>query len=744
MSSSSSDSESSSSSSSSSSSPDSKPASKPSQSYRPFQVSGVRAPSSAQPSTASKHATNTVRQPPSMKTKPNAPFTLRDAPILELASRNKAKGVTVIHRSDGDSSSLPESPFSPIRQRIDTGPALLNEDEPKHLRTAAGRTKAQLERDVNTVRGDFEGYQAQVNKQLDRMEDRQARFEKQQESVLEKLDMLIDRSKAVPALQGPIVKNEEPASTGFYATAKDIQKRRDRDKAVEKIPSEHKAQAVAVAKSGLGGVRKLTSDAPEFYYKHGQPDYFPARFTGDDGYCKPYPHWDKSFSANHHWFSAFITLWRSMAPQDGSEFAVACKKFTDRQILVLLHDGPFSSLSQAWRRENNSEHVQASKTEKDAKKRGGGRLDSKTILRLQYRPEIPQVAGPEWDATWSKQVMSTENTDDEGGKEFNDMLVSIDDDVKRKELAKPGVHRPFARRTIKLVDSDPPVIYSGKGKDKKLVLYPRAMFSRTWRKSPRGKAWMKASTHLINNDLKRKPDVSAFLKAHPPLESGTAVVTEDLNGNEVAAYEGGDEGEGEVLGGVEVEVKGKGKGKGKGEVEDEDEVYGKGEGARMDCTESGHNTRPVLVNMLTGDEIEIDPQLLNPPQAESEIRRPQPRVANTADLTGEVPTDSAANGHPPYSESSTQQQSRDFWAMPPPPPLYQQNIAAPATEPTEKKKKRTRAKVGEHDAPGPSSTAEYSNPSNEPPKKRRGRPPGSKNKKTIEKERLAAEENRKG
>ncbi|KDN34829.1 hypothetical protein RSAG8_12099, partial [Rhizoctonia solani AG-8 WAC10335] len=363
----------------------------------------------------------------------------------------------------------------------------LSDDDPKPPCTAVGRTKAQLE------------------------QDRQTHFKKQQALALEKLNTLINQTREAPAPKSLMTEDEKLA----IAT-------------VEKIPSEHKAQAVAftrmVAKAGLGGVRKLTSNVPGFYYQHGQPNYFPDEFTGDDGYCKPYPRWNKSFADNHHWFSVFITLWRSMVPEDGSEFTVACRKFTDRQILVLLHDGPFKSLAVGWNQENPAEHTEGSEVEKNAKKRGAARLESKALTRLKYHPEIIHVAGPGWGATWSKPVMSPELTDSEGGKLIkrsrwraawsNDMYEAINNAERGNELAKPGVHRPLARHTIELVNDPPPPIYLGKGKNKTLVKLPLAMISKRWRKTLEGKARMKVSAHLINEDLKHKPDISAFLKAH--------------------------------------------------------------------------------------------------------------------------------------------------------------------------------------------------------------------------------------
>ncbi|EUC56820.1 hypothetical protein RSOL_200990 [Rhizoctonia solani AG-3 Rhs1AP] len=595
---------SSSSSDSDSSSDDTIPAPKPQKSSRPFQVSQIRALSNNQPSTSttSKRTTSIICQPEDRKTKPKTPLTPHGTLILEPVSSNKINDMTVVDSSDDNSSDLPERPFHSIRESPYNHPMELSDNDPKPARTVFSRTKAQLERDMNTTRNKFEEYQARADKRLDRMEDRQSRFEKQQELVLEKLDTLISQTSQV-ALPTRLVIGDKQVGSTYFVMAKEIQGRRDRDKAIEKIPSECRSPAVSftrlVAKAGLGGVVKLTSNVPGFYYKHGLPDFFPVEFTGDDGYCKPYPHYNLSFAENHPWFSTFLILWRSMIPEDGSEFVAACVKFTDRQILVLLHDGPFSSLAQAWKRENPSEHTEEDPVKRSAKKRADARSDSKTLVRLKYRPELPLLVIPAWNATWSKSVMSPELTDEEGGKWIkrprwragwnSDIYDGIDAAEWSKELAKPGVHRPLARRTIEFVDGPPPVIYSGKGKNKILIRYPLAMLSKRWRKTPEGVAWMKASAHLIDADLKHKPDISAFLKAHPPLKHR---VVEGEDEPKAITYNG------ETEGGDEVEV--------------EDKVASEGEGE----------------DMSTGDinEIEIDPQLPGPglSQAQPKVYRPLP------------------------------------------------------------------------------------------------------------------------
>ncbi|EUC61270.1 hypothetical protein RSOL_390340, partial [Rhizoctonia solani AG-3 Rhs1AP] len=794
-----------SSSSSSSSSSDTEAPPKPRQAYQPFQVSQLRALASARPSASStsKHVASTVHQLSNVKAKSDTSLASHSIPSLELASGN-ANDVTVIDSSSDSSSSVPVSPISLTGQKPPNHPIELSEYESMPPNTVASRAKVQLERDVNTVRSNFEGYQVQTNKRLDRMEDRQTRFEKQQEQVLGKLDILINRTEELPALNTPTIKNEKSVTDSYFTMANQIQGRRYRDKAVEGIPIKHKSQAIAftqeVAKASLGGVRHLTSQVPKFYFKDGQPDFFPAQFTGKDGYCKPRPHWNIPFADNHHWFSVFIKVFRSMIPADESEFAAVCNQFTDRQILVLLHDGPFKSLSGGWKRENKpkqtkgseaeNEATESRKVDKKAKKRVAGRLEHKTLTRQTYRPLVIQVAGPEWNALWAKSVMSPDLTDSEGGKlvkrpgwraEWStEMYEGIDDTEWGKELAKPGVHRPLARRTVELVDDVPPVIYSGTGEDKTLVKIPRAMLSKDWRKTPKGAAWMKASAHLIDNNLRHKPDISAFLKSHRSRKLCIMEREEEPEREEVVAYDG----------------------------EDEDEDFSIGDGGGEG--EGKDNGEPVVTNVSTSGKIEIDPQLLGPSQAKPQARRPRLHGAKVIGLSADVPaiqtnliaptshpmgnapllppylplqpqhpipvslwdvpaqvvhqhppsapaspshadhvpaaesqvptTYYNSNSYSPHLESSTQP-PQSFWQMPPPPTLSQQNATIHALEPTEKKKKkkRSKAKAVEQDDSGSLSAPEATNQLEEPPKKRsRGRPPGSKNKKTIEKERLAA------
>ncbi|EUC63645.1 hypothetical protein RSOL_514380 [Rhizoctonia solani AG-3 Rhs1AP] len=523
----------------------------------------------------------------------------------------------------------------------------------------------------------------------------------------------------------------------------------------------------SVAKS-LFGVKRLTTDATPFYYKKGRPDFFPTELTNRNGYCKPYPHWDRPFANNYPWFSVYLSLWRSMIPKDSSAFEMACRGFTDRQILVLLHDGPFKSLVTGWntkKKEGRLVDIKSSKgpdkEERKAIKRGVSRTEAKTFMRVSYRPEIKKIAGPKWNPMWVKPTMSPEPSDGEGGKLVlqpryrarwvNTVYTAIDNAERARELAKPGVHRPPAKRTIQLVDSMPPVLYTGTGSNKKVEKYPLAMFSKRWRATKEGAEWMEASTHLIDHNLSERPDISGFVKAHPDPVAGKSEVEGDLGVEQEVAYEGEDEdedeaegedeGEGDVEfeGDVEVEDEGEGEGEGKGEGEGEESgnegVYKEASGAwaggdfpidpelpiQLPTQSMVSRPRPRVIDgecmhvklggtMLTCDTIAFDSLVDTIPAgyiAPAWPSRPLPQPAGmsqelavqttyqvAATFDSSVPSEAATSNEAiRYPSEFQQHPPRPIWAdaatpMPPPPTLSQQTAAAAATLAPEPAKQR--------------------------------------------------------
>ncbi|KAG8757620.1 hypothetical protein FRC11_004411 [Ceratobasidium sp. 423] len=824
----------------------------PKKAHQPFSVSQIGQaypPSGAQPPMASKSqslvkpalATPAIRQLSKANPKPSVPPTPCDTPALEASLSNKAKSTAFEY------------------------------DEPSRLVSVAACNRVQAEREMNKLHGGLENLQTQVDGRFNRMEERQTRIENQLLLVVDKLDILLNMAKqgggalapttlasAMPQEEKPVLLNP-PANIAHHAIAEGIQGRREQDKTLEQIPSEHKSQAMGLTRTvvkSMLGVKKLTEDAPPFYYKNGQPDFFPDQFKDATDYCRPFPHWDKSFANNYPWFSTYIDHFKRMSPDDGTAFATACKMFTDRQILVFLHDGPYSSLVSGWKRENGRD----GKGNKDnvddkTKKREVLRVEVKTFMRGSYRPELPEVAGSGWNAAWAKAVMSPEVTDDEGGKIIqqpgwragwcNNMYGSIDNAERAKELAKPGVHRPLAKHTIQVIDGPPPAIYTGSGKNKKVIQIPLVMISRRWHEDPGNAAWVESSAHLIDTTMMRKPNISMFLNAHPaPVEPNEPGAKEDGDYEAEDKDEGEDEGEegmvGELVGAWARELEGGVYGgdgldlsAGLGQVDmDEDDLYASDPGPTS--VTPLHPSAPAPMEprreptpAQSGSKFQIDPEVLQdssgarprahprlhalnttgpsvvpavpslapmptqpvygPPQplqpqythpglvqgATTQVPyyyppggvsgAPEPAYPTSAPQT--VPATSTPHpGLAPQHELSplTTLPPQPVWpnpaeTMPPPPTLSQQNRAAaanaavPVPEPAIQKgdqkaggqKSRQRPKKGEEDAPGPSTlattTAETIPKELTTSKRKPGRPKGSKNKKTIEKERAEAE-----
>ena len=106
-----------------------------------------------------------------------------------------------------------------------------------------------MERDLNTVRSEFEGFKADVNGRLNWGEEWQVRSKGQQALVLEKLDTLINWTSGTAAPTNPTAKEEkldltkQPETNEYFEMASQIQGRRDHDKALEQIPSAHESRA---------------------------------------------------------------------------------------------------------------------------------------------------------------------------------------------------------------------------------------------------------------------------------------------------------------------------------------------------------------------------------------------------------------------------------------------------------------------------------------------------------------------
>jgi hypothetical protein len=104
------------------------------------------------------------------------------------------------------------------------------------------------------------------------------------------------------------------------------------------------------------GMVAAKSVRPYFEDKHGEPDTLPTQFVNPEtGYCQPFPHWRVPLTKQVAWIPTYITRFRSTIPYDDSDLSIQLRALTDKQIIVLLHDGPFKSAQTAWRDMNKSD-----------------------------------------------------------------------------------------------------------------------------------------------------------------------------------------------------------------------------------------------------------------------------------------------------------------------------------------------------------------------------------------------------
>ncbi|CCO28544.1 hypothetical protein BN14_02539 [Rhizoctonia solani AG-1 IB] len=723
----------------------------------------------------------------------------------EASSFRKSRQATVANSSD---ESLPDSPVVSMRQKVDKHTALSSDDEhPLPAPTLATRGLVQLERDLNGVRSDLDNLGTHFSERIDKLEskiDTLLTLQLKQAGAASATSMSLETKE-----EKKIAYTNPPPNLAHYAMAEDIQKRRERDKASMQIPDQYKSQSLTLARNvvkSMLDITKVTTDAPDFYYTGLQPNYFPVHLKDATGYIRPAPNWSETFASNYPWFTTYIDRFRKMATNMQSAFGHVASQYTDQQILVLLHDGPFSSLVAAWKREHQEER--AKKAEKNltgedernmdekAKKRATKRLEAKAFARQAFRDDarLEAMAGSRWGAAWSKSVMSPTATDSEKGDNEGGLVVyrydwmagwmknlneTFDNAERAKELAKPGPRRPPTKRRFKTLAGNPPTIFTGKGENKKLVRIPLVMISKRWQQIPANAAWMKASSHLIDSSLDRKPDIIGFLSAYPaPAEP------DHYDGEDEDEEDSEDEDKGKGENKKEdkdknEEAKAEGKlgfeaGLGAGEAEEDDEtglgVAGPGYNPCMPVTNSLEPTgkskeddlyasdpapivpsHPLATAPSTQREgnIAIDPQILqSPPRAWLHATN---RTNQTTYVPGDaLHTELESHLEPPPPQSGWPNPNPGP-TMSPPPTLSQQeraekaNTASSAPKPTKasktSQKLRTKRNPVEETPAGPlnSAVTQAANPTVNVPKSR-GRPKGSKNKKTLEKERIAAEE----
>ncbi|KAF8603709.1 hypothetical protein BDV93DRAFT_508345 [Ceratobasidium sp. AG-I] len=721
----------------------------------PFQLPRSQTPSlrgSAPPGSATSSTSNSMLPSKPLTSTSHAGTSLQNnwavldavglprgvAPDLELvdnASRRPSVDAEVGLKSEGkksnsaaDSSSIPTKPTQ-------------------------ARSNISLERLLNELQGGFETFVASSNEQHKRTNETLARL----------LDAI---NHWTPT--GNTAFTQAPGgtfSTGFTSDAKPYHSNPvaspDLIEIVFKVLSESRNR-VGKKKGGsednslkeharttfyrMLGISAAKEIHPYFEDEHGEPDTLPVQFVDPETkYCQPYPHWKASLAKQTAWIPTYILRFRSTVPNDRSDLSTMLRGLSDEQIVVLLSDGPFKTAQTAWRdMKKADEELEAMRS--NARKYQ--RTERKATMRGRYIKTISTLQGPEWEYLYHPGYMSQDESDDEGGlvtkrpdhrsQWETNLYQAIRIAHFNKAGAQPGPYSYPPSIKVEVVKRSIPHLERGTGTSKVTVRIALCGISKSWRENHQ--AELTKYAHLINTKATVKPDIAAFLSSNPMPNDNNSDNTNgnnfnngdnvddqwrapgigielggDKDGSGASEDEGGYEGEGEDKGG------GMGKGKGKNE-------------SRWDGT------------IEDRVEMAIDPQLLAPPMNNNVIPGQGPRpppfvqqnvlVFNAArplptfpGATFQAPSQSAESLPALESAYNSQFLGHDP-QMPPPPPLYREPSLASIGAATNVK--APKAPTGQKNSAGsqlePDAAQGASLEGGAPPKKRRGRPRGSKNK----------------
>lgn len=472
------------------------------------------------------------------------------------------------------------------------------------------------------------------------------------------------------------------------------------------------------------GIAVASEIRPYFEDDYGEPDTLPAQFVDPDTkYCRPYPHWKSSLAKQVAWIPTYILRFKSTVPNDQSELSVMLRSLTDEQILILLNDGPFKSACAAWRNAKKTDlEIEAMRSYA----RRYQRCDRKATVRTMYLQTIESLRGPEWEYLRQPGYMSQDESDEDGDlitkrpdyrpRWETNLYEAIQVAERKKATTRPGLPRLHPPR-IELVRRPIPHLERGTGNGKVTIRIALCGLSKSWREAYPDE--IQKNIHLLNMKETAKPDINSFLAEHPmpEIDSGESVKDEskadEESDSELWAF--GTQVEGQVDGGIGygtdlgMSVGGSMAGEHDGGAGSMLEVeHGSQKHDAMD-TAPAQGTEALAGRL--GTDIAIDP-LLREDTFHRNNRLGPPALSVTKDVF------SAPRPVPSFQ-------------MPPPPLLdhtsnivQDEPVVAGGAPVKGKGKKDKQVTIAEN----PPSTGEAP-PETAP--KRRGRPPGSKNKPKI-------------
>ncbi|KAG8766625.1 hypothetical protein FRC12_006749 [Ceratobasidium sp. 428] len=510
------------------------------------------------------------------------------------------------------------------------------------------------------------------------------------------------------------------------------------------------------------GITAAKEIPPHYEDEYGEPDTLPKQFIDPDtGYCRPCPHWEAAPVKQIAWIPTYLERFFATIPNDGSELATTLRSLTVEQVVILLIDGPFKTARASWRdMKKSDEEVKAMRKYH----RGYQRTERKAISRGRFIKKVPSLQGAEWEFLSHAGYMSANESDDEGGiltkrPEYRPQWVTNLFEAIRMALletarSQPGLCPRPPRRRVVITKLPVPHLERGTGSGKFVVRIALCGISKSWREANAGE--LQNYTQSINFKAVEKPDICSFLAEHPLL---------DDDGSDHDYETASDSDRPRPVFNFTVES-GQGLSDSTGESKGKNVDHGcSADGGELRLTTTAgwgsedeeDFTAAINDSLATDDDAgastnhhipdsQIDPTLLSPPTgdglAPKEKNRMRPKMRQAPDDTRSTPTIESTH-QTPEAVGSEPGHNPPYYPPMPPPPLPQpvsSNGSSSATQsegtvdapPRRSSRNSTSGKdatltQGGYKAPGSSAVLEPI--LNVPPvRKRRGRPPGSKNK----------------
>ncbi|KAB5589706.1 hypothetical protein CTheo_6843 [Ceratobasidium theobromae] len=267
------------------------------------------------------------------------------------------------------------------------------------------------------------------------------------------------------------------------------------------------------------GIQAAKEVRPYFEDQYGEPDTLPEQFMDSETkYCQPYPHWKAPLTKQVVWVPTFLLRFRSTIPNDSSELSTCLRGLTDEQIIILLVDGPFKSAQTAWR---NLKKTDEELEVMQANARRYQQAERKAIMRGEHIKKIPSLQSPDWDYLSHPRYMLHDESDGEGGLVIKRPETNLYEAIRvaefKKAKARPGSSiSNLTPRRVELVKCPIPHLERGVGSGRFVVRIAACGVSKGWKgENPEE---YRRYTHLINLRVSSMPNIIQFLVDNPRVE----------------------------------------------------------------------------------------------------------------------------------------------------------------------------------------------------------------------------------